>query len=526
MVTPRNGAALRRTATATAVAVTSLALIAVAVPAPEPLGIGDRLFPHLGNPGYDVLTYDISLRYSGDNTDDLQARTRIKAEATGDALDTFNLDFSEGRVHSVRVNGGAAESVQAGEDIVVTPAEPVAAGSTFTVDIRHTSPTEGDKPTGWIRTRDGLVLANQADAAHRVFPGNDHPSDKALFTFRITAPQEYTAVTSGRPVIRTVRGKNRTWTYRTAQPMATELAQVAIGRSTVVHRDGPRGLPLRDVVPSRHRDKLEPWLARTPRQLEWMEQQVGDYPFETYGVLAAEADFGFALETQTLSLYSLDFFTNPGYPDWYRESIMVHELAHHWFGNSVSPRRWSDLWLNEGHATWYEWRYAEEVGGLAMERRVKAAYQASDEWRRRYGPPAALKAPQSDDRISIFQPIVYDGSAVVLFALRQRIGATAFDKLQREWVERHRDGVAGTADFVDLANEVSGQDLTSFLHEWLHGSTTPPMPGRPDWAAGGTGPSAAPGGPSGGAAAPGGPAGARELEDAAARAAGERRTGE
>ncbi|WP_461030036.1 M1 family metallopeptidase, partial [Streptomyces sparsus] len=498
MVTLRNGAALRRTATATAVAVTSLALVAAGTPAPEPLGIGDRLFPHLGNPGYDVRSYDISLRYTGDNTDDLEARTRIEARATGGTMDTLNLDFSGGRVRSVQVDGSPATSAAAGEDIVVTPSTPVEAGSTFTVDIRHTSPTAGAKPTGWIRTADGLVLANQADAAHRVFPGNDHPSDKALFTFRVTVPRGYTAVTSGRPLTRTSRGADRTWSYRTAQPMATELAQVSIGRSDVVRRDGPRGLPMRDVVPSRHRDSLEPWLARTPRQMEWMEKQVGDYPFETYGVLAAEADFNFALETQTLSLFSRGFFTDPGYPDWYRESIMMHELAHHWFGNSVSPRRWSDLWLNEGHATWYEWRFAEERGGFALRQRVKAAYQASDTWRRAYGPPAALKVPHSDDRISIFQPIVYDGSAVVLYALRQKIGAADFDRLQREWVERHRDGVAGTGDFVALANEVSGQDLTGFLRSWLYGRTTPPMPGHPDWKSGAD---------SAGAADPHGPAG-------------------
>lgn len=484
-VNSSSGTALRRAASATAVAVTSLALIAAALPQPAPLGIGDRLFPELGNPGYDVLAYDIGLRYDGDNSKALQARTKIEARVTERRLDRINLDFSQGTVRSVRVNGEPAEFVMAGEDMVVTPAVPVRRGVPLHIDVRHTSPTTGKKPSGWIRTRGGgLAMANQADAAHRVFPGNDHPSDKALFTFKITAPERFTAVTNGLPVSRKAGGGQITWTYRAAQPMATELAQVAIDRSEVVHRRGPHGLPVRDVVPAQRRKALEPWLARTPDHLVWLERLLGRYPFETYGVLVADADFEFALETQTLSLFSREFLTDTDHPDWYRESVMVHELAHHWFGNSVSPHRWSDLWLNEGHATWYEWLYAEETAGLELEPRVKEAYEASDQWRQRYGPPAAINAPREghhEDSLGIFQPIVYDGSAVVLYALRQKIGDSAFGQLQREWVDRHRYGVARTDDFIELAGEVSGQDLSRFLRAWLYGKKTPPMPGHPDW---------------------------------------------
>ncbi|UGY94006.1 M1 family metallopeptidase [Streptomyces gobiensis] len=473
---------VKPSATATAVAVTSLALVAASIPAPTPLGIGDRLFPELGNPGYDVLSYDIALRYSGDNTKALQTRTKIEAEVTEASLDRFNLDFANGKVRSAHVNGEPAKVVEAGEDIVITPATPVGRGTPLHIDIRHTSPTKAEKPSGWIRTKQGgLAMANQADAAHRVFPSNDHPSDKALFTFRITAPKELTAVTNGLPVAKVHHGGNTTWTYRAGEPMATELAQVSIDRSEVIHRSGPHGLPVRDVVPAKHRKALEPLLAKTPEQLAWMERRVGRYPLETYGVLAAEADFGFALETQTLSLFSRDFLTNPDYPDWYQESVMVHELAHQWFGNSVSPHRWSDLWLNEGHATWYEWLYAEEAGGWQMKRRVKEAYEASDQWRQLYGPPAAIDPPRQNGKISIFQPIVYAGSAVVLYALRQQIGEAAFEQVQRAWVNRHRDGVATTADFIKLAGEVSRQDLTGFLTDWLYGKKTPPMPGHPDW---------------------------------------------
>ncbi|UFR01857.1 M1 family metallopeptidase [Streptomyces sp. Go40/10] len=470
----------RRTAALLASAV-SVCLVAAAAPA-EPLGVGDRLYPYLGNPGYDVASYDLSLTYPGSNDKPLQAVTTIDAWTTAD-LERLNLDFGHGTVRSVEVDGRPAGFTRAGEDLVVTPEHPLAERSWTRITVRHTSdPVYGDdQQGGWVRTSDGLAMANQADAAHLVFPCNDHPSDKAMFTFRITAPNDYTAVANGLRAGADRVGRTTTWTYRTLHPMATELAQVSIGRSAVVHRKGPHGLPLRDVVPASDRKALEPWLAKTPDQIAWMESKVGRYPFETYGVLMAQAATGFELETQTLSLFEKDLFTEPAYPKWYVESVMVHELSHQWFGDSVTPRSWSDVWLNEGHATWYEALYADETAHRPMEERMKAAYGASDRWREAGGPPALPKPPVPGQKISIFRPNIYDGAALVLYALRQEIGAPAFERLERIWVQEHRDATATTSDFERLAAAVSGRDLRGFFQAWLYGEKTPPMPGHPDW---------------------------------------------
>ncbi|MEV5597905.1 M1 family aminopeptidase [Streptomyces sp. NPDC052496] len=499
---PAGAAARRRSALGLLAAAT---LVAAGLPAAAPLGVGDRLYPHLGNPGYDVRAYDIALTYSGRNDRPLEAVTKITARATA-RLKHVNLDFAHGAVRSVEIDGRPAAHVSRGEDLIVTPHRAVRAGTPLRIVVRHTSdprPPKGgkDKDVGWLRTKDGLVMANQVDAAHRVFPGNDHPSDKALYTFRVTAPKDLTVVGNGtlvarypgavqvRSVVPAEPGVRQpaaapattTWVYRSAHPMATEVAQVSIGRSAVVRRTGPHGLPLRDVVPAADRKRLEPWLAETPGQLAWMERKVGRYPFETYGVLLAQAETGFELETQTLSLFEERLFTTGQYPRWYIKAIMVHELAHQWFGNSVSPRTWSDAWLNEAHATWYEELYAHEHSGMSMDERTRRAYSVSDRMRAEGGPPGAPKIPAPGNKTGIFRPVMYDGSALVLYALRAKIGPAAFDRLERAWVTRHRDGVAGTTDFVALASRVSGQDLGSFFRSWLYDKKTPPMPGHPDW---------------------------------------------
>ncbi|MFJ4918290.1 M1 family metallopeptidase [Streptomyces sp. NPDC088725] len=461
-------------------AAASASLVAATLPAPVPLGIGDPLFPELGNPGYDVRAYDIGFTYGGDNTEPLEAVTRIDALAT-ERLERINLDFSHGTVRSVEVNGAPARFASASEDLVITPAKAVDPGMPLRITVGHTSDT-GGKKGGWIRTTDGLVMANQADAAHRVFPSNDHPSDKAYFTFHVTAPQRLAVVANGLPVAKTRHDATTTWTYRTEHSMATELAQITIGDSAVIHREGPHGLPVRDVVPAADRELLEPWLAKTPEQIRWMERQLGTpYPFETYGVLIAGAVTGFELETQTLSLFERSLFTRTEYPEWYVDSVMVHELSHQWFGDSVSPRSWSDLWLNEGHASWYEALYAQEHARMPLETRMREAYRQSDVWRAAGGPPAAPEPPTAGHPISLFRPVVYDGSALILYALRQEIGEQDFARVERSWVRDHRDGTATTADFTALASEVAGRDLSAFLEPWLYGKKTPPMPGHPDW---------------------------------------------
>jgi aminopeptidase N len=458
-------------------------------PSPGAPGLGDRLYPLLGNGGYDVQNYDLSLTYpKKDPAQTVRGDVTITAVAT-QGLSRFDLDFGGDSVGKVSVNGRPASYARSGDELVVTPRRPLAKHHRFTVTVSFAStPIEpdADSPAGFVVTPDGTILAGQPDESHNLFPSNDHPRDMATYTITMTAPVGWTATANGRLVKTRTRGGHVSSTYRESHPMASELVQVAVGDFVVRTRPAAAGVPIRDVVPRRLADTVLPKAADERNQMSWMVSQVGHYPFENYGTLVIDGDLGFALETQTLSLFDTYFFD---FPQYVLDPISAHELAHQWFGDSVAPYEWSDVWQNEGHATWYELNYALATGDFAQYTGVttlaayfKRVYARGDQYRATYGPVARpLKA---DSIWDVFNPNVYDGGALVLFALREKIGTAKFQQLERSWVSKFRGRSASSRDFAALASKVSGQDLRPFLTAWLYGTTTPPMPGHPDWTVG------------------------------------------
>ena len=463
-------------------------------PSPGAAGIGDRLYPELGNGGYDVLHYDVAVRYpTAAPSTPVTGTVTIDARAT-QALSSFDLDFAGDSHGSVAVNGRPAAVAVSGEDLVITPQSPIAKGATFRVVVAGygATPTavNPDDPTStaFFSTPDGSATAAQPNFAHLFLPSNDHPRDKASFTFHLDVPEGVTAVANGTLTSRDASGDRVVWNYEQPEPMATELIQLAVGDFAVTVRGTSAGVLVRDVTPRRLTAQLDPPLSTVLAHLPWLQERVGDYPFGLYGSFVVD-DIPFALETQTLTVYGLGWFA---LPQGVWEPTMVHELAHQWFGNSVAPWEWSDVWLNEGHATWYEVVYAAEHGELAedtagrfndegyadLESYFRAVYAAGDVFRDLFGP---VGLPRDGTVAGLFNPNVYDGGALVLYALRQKIGPKAFEALQRAWAARYRDGVASTADFIALASEVAHRDLSGFLRRWVYDEKTPPMPGHPDW---------------------------------------------
>jgi aminopeptidase N len=487
---------------ALSVALAPAAALALAPPSPGAADIGDPLFPGLGNGGYDVRHYTLDLRYgSTAPVQTVPAVVTVQARAT-QALSRFDLDFRGDSVDSVEVDGAAAAFSREGEELVVTPAKPIDHHRSFTVRVAYVSGPQDITPEesgnlnavlakAWFGMPSGSITAAQPNAAHRIFPSNDVPSDPATYTFRASTPAESTFVANGELTQKLTAGGRTQWTYEEREPMASELIQLAFGALAVRDRGSADGVHLRDVAPADQIDALEPALARVRAHLAWLTDKVGAYPFRSYGSLVSDVRFPFALETQTISLYpSFIFVPTPGRrygdPRFY-EPTMVHELAHQWFGDDVTPARWSDVWLNEGHATWYEWEYAQERGdpayyleGGSFESQMRAAYARGNQLRTRFGPVAA-PLNGAGNILGLFSPNVYEGGALVLYALRQVVGDPTFREIERRWPQRYGGGPASTADFIAFASQIAHQDLTTLLTDWLYGTTIPPMPGHPDW---------------------------------------------
>ena len=458
---------------------------AAAAPArPGAPGIGDRLFPTLGNGGYDARHYNLDLTYpTAEPHQTVTGEVTMTARAT-QTLSSFNLDFADGTVSDVHVDRRDADFALGDGELVVTPARALNKGRTFRVKVDFTAGPDvpvDTLPFGWFTTVDGSVTAGQPDLGHTIYPVNDHPADKATYPITVDVPAGVTGGASG--VLRSHRpapGRSVS-VYEMDEPMASELTQVAVGDLRVIERGRTRGVDIRDVAAEACADTSEGLLSKTPAHMQWMTDRAGRYPFDNYGVLAANQVFGYALETQTLSLHPCFLFNPAQFPDVQTaETIMVHELAHQWYGDSVAPETWSDLWLNEGHATWYEWTYGDEVfgGDFELVARIHGAYEQGDQWRAQYGPVAM---PASNELFELFSPNVYDGGAVVLYALRQVIGERAFARLEEEWAQRNKGESVGTEDFIALASKVARRNLGPFLRDWLYGTETPPMPGHPDW---------------------------------------------
>ncbi|MGW2088227.1 M1 family metallopeptidase [Streptomyces sp. NPDC001880] len=435
---------------------------------PGAAGLRDPYFPKLGNGGYDVTHYDLALDVDP-AAHRLRGTATITARATQD-LSAFNLDLVGLTVDSATVEGRPAAVNRAGQELTLRPDAEVRShlrkGGTFHTVVRYSgSPrtlTDADgSEEGWLRTADGSVALGQPTGSMAWFPGNNHPSDKASYDIAVTVPKGLTAVSNGEPVSQRTSGTTTTFRWHAPEPMASYLATVAIGRFDTKTSTTPDGIKVFNAADTTVAADSARILARVPEVVKWQAQRFGPYPFSALGAIVERSeDSGYALETQTRPVF-------PGTPD---VGLLVHEMAHQWFGDSVTPVSWRDMWLNEGFSTYAEWLWEADKEGRPMQDLFDAAFEDDDNWA---FPPA--DPPTAAD---ISQAPVYGRGAMVVHKVRQAVDDDRrFFELVKGWTKAHRHGNASTADFTAYVEKTTGKDLTELWDTWLYGRSRPASEG-------------------------------------------------
>ncbi|RYB96296.1 M1 family peptidase [Nocardioides glacieisoli] len=437
----------------------------LAAPVDGAAGIGDPYWPLDGNGGIDVTSYEIRNSYAF-GKGRLAGRTRVELTATSD-LRSFSLDFLLD-VSKVTVDGAAAgfEKTDDGHELRITPAEPLIAGTDHAVVVSYVDRPATHSYAGemnWLASRREVVTMNEPHMAPWWFPSNDHPQDKAIVDVKIRVPNGREVISNGELKGRRVGRKSTTWHWRADEPMVPYLAFFAAGDFTIaqgVHQGLPwlvavsQGLSAADEAASMR------LMRKTPKVVAGLEKDLGDYPFSVVGGLTTSLGVGFALENQTRPTY-------PAVGSSYT-SLVVHEIAHQWFGDDVAVQQWRDIWLNEGFATFMEWRWSEQHGGRSGAQILDDYYDnveaGSDFWQVVVADPGAAK---------VFDDAIYGRGAMTLQALRNRVGNRDFWRILRSWLREQDGGNGATEEFEALATRISGEDLTGFFAAWLRTASKP-----------------------------------------------------
>jgi aminopeptidase N len=379
--------------------------------------------------------------------------TTMTAVAT-QQLRSVSLDFVGPRV--IRVDAAVAGSYRRrGGKLIYTPREPIPAGTEFWLQVQYAGvpPTITDPDgtqEGWYPTDDGVLAVGEPQGTAAWIPCDNVPGDKAKFSFVIGVPRGLKAVANGR-YGGSLRGTRFFWTED--RPMSPYLAVLDIGRGrTEEGRIGNR--KTWTLIDPRLQKRSRPVLAALPEIVRFESGIYGSYPFDSAGSIVDFAPrLGYALETQSRPIY-------PYVPDL---TTVVHETAHQWFGDSVGLKRWPEIWLNEGFATWTEWYYAERHGRRSAHAIFDRLYRVPASNTRFWNPPSGHPGSAKN----LFGPSIYIRGAMALQALRQMIGTKPMLHLLHDWATAHRYGSGTIEEFENLAEAISGRGLGPFFQRWL-----------------------------------------------------------
>ena len=426
--------------------------------------VEDSVYPDVGDPSVDSLHYDLDLAWTPD-TSTLVGNATIELRSTADG-DHLQLDLGEPlEVSAVTLDGSDVPFEHQGKDLVVSV--PVVKDERYVLEVRYSgTPETTPAPTtrtdfstsGWAITPSGETWTMQEPyGAFTWYPVNDQPADKALYDITVTVPSPWVAVANGVLVDQTEHDGLTTSSWHLSEPASSYLVTVATGDYTQTTNTSQSGVEISYWVPS-DRPGLAQGLESAAAGLDWLEALLGPYPFDSLGFLLVDSKSG--METQTLITLGATDYTTSG-------AVLVHEMAHQWYGDEITPDDWRDVWMNEGMAMYLQGCWQAEEDGRSVDSVMDEYAAFESALRAKAGPPAAYDPTQFGNSN------VYYGPALMWHELRKRIGDEAFWKVVRDWPARAPGTNANRDDYLDWLVDQTHVDR-SFFEDWLLSPTTPP----------------------------------------------------
>ncbi len=450
---------------------------AQALQAGESHPVEDPYYPETSNPEVDVLHYFLDLAYQGDT---LSGTATVTFRAT-EPTSKIRLDLSD----TLEVEGVTLDDARISfghEDNGLTMTTPkMKPGPAHTFVIRYSgrpapvpAPSKREDMTaglGWQTESDGTVYTIQEPyGAFTWYPVNDHPSDEALYDARITTSSPDVGVFNGVLEDNQVHGGLTTTRWHVDEPMAAYVTTLEIGPYEQYSGRTKSGLTITYWLMERDK-RLFPHLSSAgAAAFDWLVEHAGPYPFSSMGVVVVGGQG--TMETQTMITLDRGAAALQAFGD----NTLQHEMAHQWYGDSVTPTNWQGMWLNEGWATYLQQRYSAETqpkapsgAGPKVPGGQLTFRQLDNRARRQSGPPGDYKPGHFAD------VNVYIGPALMLGEIRKQVGDQKFDQLVKAWPAQHENENVGRAEFTRWVNKFTGNNLTPLIDRWLDSPHTPPL---------------------------------------------------
>ncbi len=420
--------------------------------------VEDSVYPDIGDSGVDALHYGLDLAWQPTKRR-LDGTATISLRATGDA-DHLQLDLGPRlKPRSVTLDGAEVPFEHPGKNLVV--GAPVTADQEYELVVTYRgrpgpvpAPTRrGDFTTVGLTVTNsgGLWTMQEPYGAFSWYPVNDQPADKALYDFTITTDAPYTGVANGELVSTDTKDGRTTTQWHLDSPASSYLTTLAIGDYQHSNGRTSSGLTV-DYWYSRGAPKILKSLRRAPRAIDWLEQKLGPYPFSTLGLVVTPSQS--AMETQTMvTLGTSDYVLS--------EPVIMHEIAHQWYGDLVSPSDWRDVWLNEGMTMYLQGRYEADTNGIPVAEQLAQYAESCRSSLAEDGPAGAY------DAASFGAGNIYYCPALMWDELRKRVGDDEFWKIARSWLDDNAGTSASREQLYDHWEKATGLKLSSFFDSWI-----------------------------------------------------------